>query len=47
MSLSERIIHEIDQLRDNEKQKFLKKIKEKYFQLPKDAFVVGENYEFG
>ncbi len=46
MSLSERIVHEIDQLPEDEKRKVLQKIKEKYFQLPKDAFVVSENYDF-
>jgi hypothetical protein len=46
MSIGERIIHEIDRLPDEEKKKVLEKIKEKFFQLPKNAFVVRENYDF-
>lgn len=46
MSISERIVHEIDQLPEEEKRILLEKIREKYFLYPKDAFVVRENYDF-
>lgn len=46
MSITERIVHEINQLPDDEKRKVLEKIKEKFFLYPKEAFIVREDYDF-
>ncbi|MEI3609400.1 hypothetical protein [Pseudogracilibacillus sp. SO10305] len=42
MSIPDKILKEIDMLSEQERQKVLKKIKEKY--MAKDVVLLGENY---
>jgi len=44
MSIPEKIIKEIDMLSEQERQKVLDKIKEKY--MDKDVILLGENYSW-
>jgi len=44
MSIPEKIIKEIDMLSEQERQKVLEKIKEKY--MAKDVILLGENYSW-
>lgn len=44
MSMPERIIQEIDMLSEHDRQKVLKKIKEKY--MARDVILLGESYSW-
>jgi hypothetical protein len=46
MSVAKKIIQEIEGLSKEEKQKVLRELQAKYFEIPSDSFVVGGNYKF-